>query len=91
MTTKLDDKFSERTECRQVLLELRRERATKEGEREKLALELSDLDRRIKQEQLRLIEATAEVAKLLHSDLAGIMPSATSEAPPSIASIPGAH
>jgi len=78
----LNEKFVEREESREKLLELRRSLAGKRGEHELLGKEIAAMEKQIAKEQQKLVDATNEVSKLLHSDLAGIVPKAPTTIPP---------
>jgi len=79
----LNEKFVAREESREKLLELRRSLAVKRAEYDALGKEIVAMEKQIAKEQQKLVDATNEVSKLLHSDLAGIVPKSSSISPES--------
>jgi len=88
MTTKLEEKLAEREDCRSTLLSLRAELREKSQRAVALRDEARVAADRVVREQDRLVELTTECAKLLHADLAGIMPKSIPTGSGPAASVP---
>ncbi len=81
MTTKLDEKITERQQTRAKLLELRKTYADRYAEHERLLLQLKEDAAAVSREERRLVSLTTEIEQLLHADLAGIIPRRASMEP----------
>ncbi len=81
MTTKLDEKITERQQTRARLLELRKAYAERCTAHERTLLALKEDAAAIKRQERSLVSLTTEIEQLLAADLAGILPRQDDRAP----------
>lgn len=81
--TKLDETLAEREKCRATLIELRAKLTDQERLAKSVSANMVEYVAMIRREQHRLIELTTQANKLLHADLAGLVPHAKDPGEPS--------
>lgn len=82
MANKVEEVLEQRAKCRERLLALKAESGAAASKRDQLNAKLVELSVAIKREQSKLIEITADAAKLLHADLSGIVGGEKQSQPP---------